>query len=58
MSALDGLLNIIGARAAVGAGTVLPLMALIFGSFVAKFSDFSAGETTADAFQADVDSFT
>lgn len=58
MSALDGVLNVVGALAAVGAGTVLPLMALVFGSFVSKFTNFGAGQTTPEAFQADVDSFT
>ena len=39
MSTTDALLDLIGGVAAVGAGTVLPLMALVFGSFVSKFAD-------------------
>jgi ATP-binding cassette subfamily B (MDR/TAP) protein 1 len=58
MSTTDALLDLVGGLAAVGAGTVLPLMALVFGSFVTKFADFGAGVITPDAFRSDVNSFT
>jgi ATP-binding cassette subfamily B (MDR/TAP) protein 1 len=58
MSTTDALLDLIGGVAAVGAGTVPPLMALVFGSFVSKFANFGAGATTPEAFRSDVNSFT
>ncbi|KAH7322493.1 ATP-binding cassette, subfamily B, member 1 [Stachybotrys elegans] len=58
MTPTDAVLNIIGAIAAMGAGAALPLMALIFGSFVGRFTDFGAGETSPEAFRRDVNSFT
>ncbi|KAI9146794.1 ABC multidrug transporter MDR5 [Paramyrothecium foliicola] len=58
LTATDAVLNVLGGLAAIGAGATLPLMALVFGSFVGKFTDFGAGETTPEAFRADVNSFT
>jgi len=58
MSTTDAVLDLVGAVAAIGAGTVLPLMALVFGSFVSKFADFGAGAASPDAFRSDVNSFT
>jgi ATP-binding cassette subfamily B (MDR/TAP) protein 1 len=58
MSTTDAGLDLVGALAAVGAGTVLPLMALVFGSFVSKFAKFGAGLTTPAIFRTDVNSIT
>ncbi|KAI8941697.1 hypothetical protein NX059_002907 [Plenodomus lindquistii] len=51
-------LNIIAFIAAIGAGTLLPLMDLVFGKFVTTFIGFAAGATTPEQYRSEVDKYT
>ena len=57
MSTSDVFLNILGCTCAIGAGISQPLMAIVFGSFIVKFTDFGSGVSTPPEFRADVNSF-
>lgn len=47
-----------GALAAIGAGTALPLMSIVFGGFVTEFTDFGAGTSTSKQFMDAIESLT
>ncbi|KAF2650811.1 multidrug resistance protein 1, 2, 3 [Lophiostoma macrostomum CBS 122681] len=51
-------LNIIGFVAAIGAGTLLPLMDLVFGKFVTTFTRFGTGQLSPEGFRSEVNKFT
>ncbi|KAF1945189.1 P-loop containing nucleoside triphosphate hydrolase protein [Clathrospora elynae] len=51
-------LNIIAFVAAIAAGTLLPLMNLIFGKFVSTFTGFATGATTPAQFRSEVNKYT
>ncbi|KAF5976895.1 P-loop containing protein, partial [Fusarium bulbicola] len=52
------ILNGIAAIAAIGAGTILPFMDLIFGKFVTTFNAFAKGQSTPAEFRADLTHWT
>ncbi|KAL7931860.1 P-loop containing nucleoside triphosphate hydrolase protein [Trichoderma chlorosporum] len=54
----EKLLYAVGVLAAVGSGTVLPLMTLIFGNFVSVFTDFALGRISSDSFRGKVNHYT
>ncbi|USW56715.1 Putative Type 1 protein exporter [Septoria linicola] len=54
----DVALLIIGVISAIGAGVTQPLMAVVFGNFISKFTDFGSGVNTAQDFREDVNSYT
>lgn len=45
---LDHLLRLVGLICAIGSGTALPLMTLVFGSSVNEFNNYSSGKTPSD----------
>ncbi|KAK2877091.1 multidrug-resistance transporter mdr5 [Arthroderma sp. PD_2] len=51
---IDVFLRICGFFAAVGAGTALPLMTIVFGTFVNVFNDFGVGRISAADFRSQV----
>ncbi|KAH8807174.1 P-loop containing nucleoside triphosphate hydrolase protein [Xylogone sp. PMI_703] len=54
----DKLLYGAGTLAAVGSGTVLPLMTLIFGNFVSVFTDFALDRIPSSEFRSKIDHYT
>ncbi|KAL1795658.1 hypothetical protein ACET3X_005882 [Alternaria dauci] len=50
-------LNIIAFVAAIAAGTLLPLMDLVFGKFVSTFTQFATGSITPARYRSEVDKF-
>ncbi|ENI01981.1 hypothetical protein COCC4DRAFT_202734 [Bipolaris maydis ATCC 48331] len=52
------ILNVIAAIAAVAAGTLLPLMDLVFGKFVSTFTGFATGTITPAKYRSEVNKFT
>lgn len=44
--------------AAIAAGTLLPLMDLIFGKFVTTFTNFAIGTLDPAAFRSEINKFT
>jgi ATP-binding cassette, subfamily B (MDR/TAP), member 1 len=53
-SPLDMFLRLFGTAAILAAGTTLPLMTIIFGSFVNEFNGWGTGSTSPEAFRAAV----
>ncbi|KAH7371427.1 P-loop containing nucleoside triphosphate hydrolase protein [Pyrenochaeta sp. MPI-SDFR-AT-0127] len=51
-------LNIVAFIAAIAAGTLLPLMDLIFGKFVTTFTGFATGVTTPAQYRSEVNKYT
>ncbi|KAF1832024.1 P-loop containing nucleoside triphosphate hydrolase protein [Decorospora gaudefroyi] len=51
-------LNIIAFVAAIVAGTLLPLMNLVFGKFVSTFTGFATGATTPSQFRSEINKYT
>ncbi|KAL5114063.1 hypothetical protein ACEQ8H_008040 [Pleosporales sp. CAS-2024a] len=51
-------LNAVAFIAAIAAGTLLPLMNLVFGKFVTTFVGYSTGAVTGAKYQSDVNRFT
>ncbi|CBX99230.1 similar to multidrug resistance protein 1 [Plenodomus lingam JN3] len=51
-------LNSISFLAAIGAGTLLPLMDLVFGKFVTTFTGFATGSTTPEKYRSEVNKYT
>ncbi|OAL47500.1 multidrug resistance protein-like protein 1 [Pyrenochaeta sp. DS3sAY3a] len=51
-------LNIVAFIAAIAAGTLLPLMDLIFGKFVTTFTGFAVGTTTPAQYRSEVNKYT
>ncbi|RMZ70076.1 multidrug resistance 1 [Pyrenophora seminiperda CCB06] len=51
-------LNIIAFIAAIAAGTLLPLMDLVFGKFVSTFTGFATGTTTPAQYRSEVNKYT
>ncbi|KAF2849496.1 multidrug resistance protein-like protein 1 [Plenodomus tracheiphilus IPT5] len=51
------ILNGISFVAAIGAGTLLPLMDLVFGKFVTTFTGFATGSTTPEQYRAEVNKY-
>jgi ATP-binding cassette subfamily B (MDR/TAP) protein 1 len=51
-------LNIVAFIAAIAAGTLLPLMNLVFGKFVTSFVGYGTGSITAGQYRSDVNGFT
>ncbi|KAF3483014.1 multidrug resistance protein [Arthroderma uncinatum] len=51
---VDVVLRIVGFFAAIGAGTALPLMTIVFGKFVDVFNDFGVGRVSAADFRSQV----
>ncbi|EHK18460.1 uncharacterized protein TRIVIDRAFT_47399 [Trichoderma virens Gv29-8] len=54
----EKLLYTLGILAAMGSGTVLPLMTLIFGNFVSVFTDFALGRISSENFRGKVNHYT
>ncbi|KAF2014111.1 P-loop containing nucleoside triphosphate hydrolase protein [Aaosphaeria arxii CBS 175.79] len=52
------ILNIIAAIAAIAAGTILPLMDLVFGKFVTTFTRFGTGTLTPAEYRSETAKFT
>ncbi|KAI9888455.1 MAG: hypothetical protein M1814_006934 [Vezdaea aestivalis] len=52
------ILNILAFTTAVGSGVILPLMTIVFGSFIAKFNAFAQGTSSPAAFRKDANRFT
>ncbi|PZC95879.1 MdlB, ABC-type multidrug transport system, ATPase and permease component [Pyrenophora tritici-repentis] len=52
------ILNIIAAIAAIAAGTLLPLLDLIFGKFVSSFNGFATGSMTPAKYRSEVNKYT
>ncbi|CAN9153860.1 unnamed protein product [Alternaria alternata] len=50
-------LNIIAFIAAIAAGTLLPLMDLVFGKFVSTFTGFATGSITPAQYRSEVDKY-
>lgn len=42
----------------IAAGTLLPLMNVVFGKFVGVFVDFSTGLKSPDEFRSSIDNYT
>lgn len=42
----------------VAAGTLLPLMDLVFGKFVTVFTNFSVGLATGDEYRSEINHYT
>lgn len=51
-------LNAVAFICTVAAGTLLPLMDLIFGKFVTAFNDFTVGRLDPEGFRSEVDKYT
>lgn len=51
-------MNIVALFAAIGAGSILPLMDLIFGKFITTFVSFSTGVITAAQYRSQVNKYT
>jgi ATP-binding cassette subfamily B (MDR/TAP) protein 1 len=51
-------LNIVAFVAAIAAGTLLPLMDLIFGKFVTSFVGFGTGAITSSQYRSEVNKYT
>lgn len=51
-------LNIVAFVAAIAAGSLLPLMDLVFGKFVTTFTGFATGATTPAQYRSEVTKFT
>jgi ATP-binding cassette, subfamily B (MDR/TAP), member 1 len=54
-TSLDTIGRIVATAATLGAGTVLPLMAIIFGSFVNLFNQWALGLLSPDDFRSNID---
>lgn len=54
----EKLMYAVGILAAMGSGTVLPLMTLIFGNFVSVFTDFALGRIPSESFRSKVNHYT
>lgn len=57
-STTDTLLIILGCICAIGAGVTQPLVALVFGSYIDKFTNFGSSHSASDQFRKDVNEFT
>lgn len=55
---MDTIFQIIGGLCAIGSGTALPLMSIVFGSFVTGFTDFGSGRSSPADFRKDVNKLT
>ncbi|EFQ93765.1 hypothetical protein CFE70_003811 [Pyrenophora teres f. teres 0-1] len=51
-------LNVIASIAAIAAGTLLPLMDLVFGKFITTFNGFATGSLTAAKYRSEVNKYT
>ncbi|KAH8723660.1 multidrug resistance protein 1 [Phaeosphaeriaceae sp. PMI808] len=52
------ILNCVAFVAAIGAGTLLPIMDIIFGKFVTTFTSFATGGTTPEQFRSEINKYT
>jgi ATP-binding cassette subfamily B (MDR/TAP) protein 1 len=52
------ILNILAFVSAIGAGSALPLMDVLFGKMVTKFNSFSTGTTAQAEFRSEMNKFT
>lgn len=51
-------MNAVAFLCMVAAGTLLPLMDLVFGKFVTVFTSFSTGQGTADDYRKEINNYT
>lgn len=52
------MLNIVAILAAIAAGTLLPLMDLVFGKFVTTFTSYATGSITPAQYRSEINKFT
>ncbi|KAF7189265.1 ABC multidrug transporter MDR5 [Pseudocercospora fuligena] len=58
MSGRDVILSVVGYVCAIGGGVTQPLMAVVFGRFIATFTDFGVGSLAPSGFRQEVNRFT
>lgn len=55
---LDWVMNVMAFTCMIAAGTLLPLMDLVFGKFVTVFTNFSVGLVTGDEYRSEINHYT